>query len=74
MKSPPIDDTALVKLCIEELPYNTAHFQVLVKRYERLVFNVSYRFFNSVEEAEDVVQEVFINVFRSILDFNLNHH
>jgi RNA polymerase sigma-70 factor (ECF subfamily) len=41
----------------------------LVSRYSRKVFGVTYRFCGRVDEAEDLTQEVFIKVFRSLHRF-----
>ena len=40
-------------------------FEALVDRYKQRVFNLAYRFVGNYEEAEDIIQEVFINVYRS---------
>ena len=44
-----------------------AHYQIY-KLYSRSMYNVAYRIVNNTEEAEDVLQEAFVNAFRS-LDF-----
>lgn len=44
-------------------------FRDLVERYEKKVFNVSFSFVRNVEEAEDVSQEVFVEVFMAIRQF-----
>ncbi len=41
-------------------------FRELVTRYQRQVYSVSLRMVRSVEDAEDVTQETFVRVFRSI--------
>ena len=42
-----------------------AHFR-LYKLYSKAMYNVSLRITHSEEEAEDVLQEAFINAFRNI--------
>ncbi len=44
-------------------------FKYLVDTYQEKVLNTCYRFLNNREDAEDVAQEVFITVFRSVGDF-----
>lgn len=43
----------------------SAHYQ-LYKLYSKSMFNVGYRITRSEEEAEDVLQEAFINAFRNL--------
>jgi RNA polymerase sigma factor (sigma-70 family) len=45
-------------------------FELLVKQYERLVFYVIHRLVKEQTAAEDVCQEVFIKVHRSLVRFN----
>lgn len=42
-----------------------AHYQVY-KLYSKSMYNIGYRIVNNQEEAEDVLQEAFINAFRSL--------
>ena len=44
-------------------------FRNLVDEYQVKVLNVSYRFVNNREDTEDIAQEVFIEVHRSIEGF-----
>jgi len=44
-------------------------FRNLVDKYQVMLLNVSYRFVNNREDAEDITQEVFIEVHRSIEGF-----
>jgi RNA polymerase sigma-70 factor, ECF subfamily len=44
-------------------------FAELVATYQKTVLNICYRFLLSKEDAEDVTQEVFIEVFHSIRSF-----
>src|SRR5260221_13074507 len=43
---------------------NDDAFAVIVDRYQRLIYSVAYRLVKDEGEAEDVVQIVFLDVFR----------
>ena len=43
---------------------NDDAFAIIVGRYQRLIYSVAYRFVKDQGEAEDVVQIVFLDVFR----------
>jgi len=61
------DIDALVKRCLrgDQLAWDT-----IVGRYRRRVFNVAYKFAGKYEAAEDLTQEIFIKVFRSLKTFD----
>jgi RNA polymerase sigma factor (sigma-70 family) len=44
-------------------------FALLVDRYQRYVFTLTLRFLKTREDAEEVAQDVFIKVYRSLADF-----
>jgi RNA polymerase sigma-70 factor, ECF subfamily len=44
-------------------------FRLVVEKYQKLVLNCSYRFLRNRESAEDLTQEVFLEVFESIHSF-----
>ena len=44
-------------------------FKILVDEYQKKVLNTCNRFVNNREDAEDLTQEVFIEVYRSISGF-----
>jgi RNA polymerase sigma-70 factor (ECF subfamily) len=44
-------------------------FPDLVKRYEQKLYNFSFRMCRDATDAEDTVQETFLNVFRYLKDF-----
>lgn len=47
-----------------------AAWDTIVRTYWRKVFNVAYRFVGTYEEAEDLTQEIFLKVFRSLATFD----
>ncbi|MEJ2613841.1 MAG: RNA polymerase sigma factor [Ignavibacteriaceae bacterium] len=44
-------------------------FRILVDEHQKKVLNTCYRFLNNKEDAEDLTQEVFIEVYKSISSF-----
>ena len=47
-------------------------FDELVSAYEKKIYNYCLRMTNSREDAEDLTQEVFIKVYRSLKNFKGN--
>ena len=47
-------------------------FRLVVEKYQKLVLNCSYKFLRNKESAEDLTQEVFLEVFESIHAFKGN--
>ena len=47
-----------------------AAWDTIVQTYWRKVFNVAYRFVGTYDEAEDLTQEIFLKVFRSLSTFD----
>jgi RNA polymerase sigma-70 factor (ECF subfamily) len=45
-------------------------WEEIVRRYRRRVFGVAYKFTGKYEEAEDLTQEIFLRVFRSLDRFD----
>ncbi len=41
-------------------------FEHIVKKYEKLVYNIAYKMFRNPEDAKDISQEVFIKIFKNI--------
>ncbi len=48
---------------------NEQAFKQLVENYQKLVVNTCFGMVHNIEDAEDIAQEVFIEVFRSIQNF-----
>jgi RNA polymerase sigma-70 factor (ECF subfamily) len=45
-------------------------WEIIVRTYWRKVFNIAYRFVGTYDEAEDLAQEIFLKVFRSLNTFD----
>jgi len=62
-----VDDSRLIADCLRG---NTAAFGELVRRYQDRLYNsVCYRLVDHAEDAEDVVQEAFLNAYQSLDSF-----
>lgn len=48
---------------------NTDAFGVLVRRYQKRVYNLALRYCGDRQEAEDLAQEVFLRIFRALNTF-----
>lgn len=45
-------------------------YQALYRQYSKAMYNTSLRIVNNTADAEDVLQESFLDAFRSLHDFN----
>jgi len=59
-------DAGLIEECREG---DSTAFDELVRRYKDRIYNVTYRFLGSHEDALDVSQEVFVRAYRGISQF-----
>jgi RNA polymerase sigma-70 factor (ECF subfamily) len=62
-----LEDTGLVNAYLEG---ETRTFDVLVERYQTRLLNFVYRIVGDRERAEDLVQEVFVRVYRHLGRFD----
>jgi RNA polymerase sigma-70 factor (ECF subfamily) len=65
-----LNDRELVELCLGRGPETEAAWEELVRRYQRKVFALAYKFTGRYEEAEDLKQEIFFRVFRALDRFH----
>lgn len=66
-KQPKADeDVELVSLCKQG---NVDAFEVLVKKYQKRMFNIAYRMISNYDDACEVVQDAFVSVYKSIHNF-----
>ncbi len=61
-----MDEQVLVASCLKG---NRESQQLLYERYAPKMLGVCYRYAHTLEEAEDILQEVFITVFRKLQQF-----
>ena len=60
-------DAELIERCLRK--DNTA-WEMVVVRFRRRVFHIAYKFTGNHDEAEDLTQEIFLKVFKSLDKFN----
>src|SRR5438045_9684069 len=58
---------ALIQRCLQGDQFA---WDAIVQQYRRKVFNVAYKFVGRHEEAEDLTQDIFLKVFRSLSTFD----
>ena len=61
------EDVALVESCIRG---DRRAMSQLVSKYQRPVFNASYRILGNLDDAADATQTVFLKVFEHIADYD----
>jgi RNA polymerase sigma-70 factor (ECF subfamily) len=71
----PADQPATSPDAIETLIQRCLHgdqlaWAQIVQQYRRKVFNVAYKFVGRPDEAEDLTQDIFLKVFRSLNTFD----
>jgi RNA polymerase sigma-70 factor (ECF subfamily) len=60
------DDQRLIAECLKG---RTAAFGELVRRYQDRLYNTVYRLVDNAEDAQDVVQDAFLNAYQSLDSF-----
>jgi RNA polymerase sigma-70 factor, ECF subfamily len=63
---PPAIDT-LIERCLSG---DQLAWEQIVRQHWRKVFNVAYKFVGSHEQAEDLTQDIFLKIFRSLETFD----
>jgi RNA polymerase sigma-70 factor (ECF subfamily) len=58
---------ALIQRCLQG---DQHAWETVVRQFRRRVFNVAYKFVGRHDEAEDLTQEIFLKVFRSLDTFD----
>jgi RNA polymerase sigma-70 factor (ECF subfamily) len=61
------EDVALIERCLRR---DQSAWEEIVARYRRKVFHIAYKFTGKHDEAEDLSQEIFLKVFKSLDKFN----
>lgn len=58
---------ALVRRCVAG---DAAAWEDIVRQFNRRIFNICYRFTGSADQAEDLTQEVFIKMYRTLSSYD----
>ena len=58
----------LVRRCIAG---DVVAWEEIVQRYNRRIYNICYRFAGSSDDAQDLTQEVFIKMFRTLSSYDV---
>jgi RNA polymerase sigma-70 factor (ECF subfamily) len=58
---------ALIQRCLHD---DQAAWDLIVRQHWRKVFNVAYKFVGKHDEAEDLAQEIFLKIFKSLHTFD----
>jgi len=65
-----VDDAELVRRCLAE---DATAWESVVRTHTRRVYNLCYRFTARRDEAEDLTQEVFLRVYRTLKSYDPGH-
>ncbi len=60
------EDLDLVSFCKKG---DLEAFELLVRKYEKKMFNISYRITGNYEDAREIVQDAFVSAYRNIKKF-----
>jgi RNA polymerase sigma-70 factor, ECF subfamily len=69
-ESPASSDASIEALIQQCLNGDQAAWEEIVRRHRRKVFNVAYKFVGRHEEAEDLTQDIFLKIFKSLDTFD----
>jgi RNA polymerase sigma-70 factor, ECF subfamily len=62
-----LEDVQVVALLVRRcIAGDAAAWEDIVQRYHRRIYNICYRFAGSTEDAQDLTQEVFIKMYRTL--------
>ena len=58
----------LIRRCVSG---DAAAWEEIVQRYHRRIYNICYRFAGSADDAQDLTQEVFIKMYRTLDSYDV---
>jgi len=62
-----LEDVQVVALLVRRcVAGDAAAWEEIVQRYHRRIYNICYRFAGSADDAQDLTQEVFIKMYRTL--------
>jgi RNA polymerase sigma-70 factor, ECF subfamily len=59
----------LVRRCVSG---DAAAWEEIVQKYHRRIYNICYRFAGSTDDAQDLTQEVFIKMYRTLNSYDVD--
>jgi len=66
-----LEDAQAVASLVERcLSGDASAWEQIVKQYSRRIYNICYRFAGSADDAEDLTQEVFIRMYRTLNSYD----
>ncbi len=66
-----MDDNQVVALLVRRCAAGDAvAWEEIVERFNRRIFNICYRFTGSQDDAQDLAQEVFIKIYRTLKTYD----
>jgi RNA polymerase sigma-70 factor, ECF subfamily len=63
-----LQTTQVIKRC---LAGDSSAWEEIVRVHNRRIYNICYRFTGSADDAEDLTQEVFIKIYRTLQSYDL---
>jgi RNA polymerase sigma-70 factor, ECF subfamily len=67
-----LEDAQVVGLLLRRcLTGDAAAWEDIVRRYQRRIYNICYRFAGSAEDADDLTQEVFIKMYKTLNSYDV---
>jgi RNA polymerase sigma-70 factor, ECF subfamily len=67
-----LEDAQVVALLVRRcIAGDAVAWEEIVKRYNRRIYNICYRFAGSVDDAQDLTQEVFIKMYRTLNSYDV---
>jgi RNA polymerase sigma-70 factor, ECF subfamily len=68
-----LEDTQVVGLLIRRcIAGDAVAWEEIVRRYHRRIYNICYRFAGSADDAQDLTQEVFIKMYRTLKTYDMD--
>jgi RNA polymerase sigma-70 factor, ECF subfamily len=69
--SPGLEDVQVVAMLVRRcVAGDAAAWEEIVQTYNRRIYNICYRFAGSSDDAEDLAQEVFIKMYRTLSSYD----
>ncbi len=67
-----LEDAQVVSLLVRRcIAGDAAAWEEIVQRYNRRIYNICYRFAGTADDAQDLTQEVFIKMYRTLGSYDM---